>query len=41
MMRALYEALRFFALWLQQPTLIEVADGLEIAPNEPQGAGRS
>jgi hypothetical protein len=28
--KALYQALRFFANWLQQPTLIEVADDLDI-----------
>jgi hypothetical protein len=28
--RALYEALRFFATWLQQPTVIEVAAGIEV-----------
>jgi hypothetical protein len=32
--RALYEALQFFVMWLSQPTLIEVADGLEIEPSD-------
>jgi len=33
--KALYEALRFFATWLQQPTVIEVANGLEVTPVTP------
>jgi hypothetical protein len=28
--KALYQALRFFANWLQQPTLIEVAGAIEV-----------
>jgi hypothetical protein len=30
MKKLLYEALQFFATWLQQPTVIEVAARLEI-----------
>jgi hypothetical protein len=34
--RALYQALRFFATWLQQPTIVEVADGIDVRPaSEP------
>ncbi len=30
--KILYETLKFFATWLQQPTLVEVADGIEVMP---------
>jgi hypothetical protein len=30
MKKLLYEALQFFATWLKQPTLIEVAEQIEI-----------
>lgn len=30
--KALYQALRFFATWLQQPTVIEVAHHLDVRP---------
>ena len=32
--KVLYQALRFFAAWLQQPTLIEVAHDVEVKPNK-------
>lgn len=28
--KALYQALRFFATWLQQPTVIQVASSVEV-----------
>jgi len=31
--RALYSALRLIATWLQQPTVIEVADGVDVTPH--------
>jgi hypothetical protein len=37
---ALYQALRFFATWLQQETMIYVAQGLEaVAVDEAPGPG--
>jgi len=32
--QALYQALRFFAMWLQQPTIIEVAESIEVRPTD-------
>jgi hypothetical protein len=34
MKKILYDALQFFATWLRQPTLIEVADRLEVRPSD-------
>jgi hypothetical protein len=36
--KALYQALRFFATWLQQPTVIQVAGSVEISSSRSEDA---
>jgi hypothetical protein len=39
MTKILYEALRFFARWLQQPTVIQVAHSVEVKQQSRSGRG--